>query len=110
MIAPQPLQIETVNGGFYFSARSDLSPMWPPQNTPLWHCLSMLIAGAQVTAETFDTNISEDKLDRLIYVLRGLGWPVKSHVAASVNDVSDESKLSYFIADADKRTILGGDA
>lgn len=110
MIAPQPLQLEAVNGDFYFSAMSDLSPMWPPQNTPLWHCLSMLIAGVQVTEEIFETNIGEDKIDRLIYVLRGLGWPVKSHVALSLNDVSDESTLSYFISDADKRIILEGDA
>lgn len=110
MIAPQPLQIESVNGDFYFSAGSDLSPMWPSQKTRLWHCLSMLIAGVHVTEKSFETHVGDDKLDRLIYVLRGLGWPVKSHIAESVNGIIDESKLSYFIADADKRTILEGDA
>lgn len=110
MIAPQTLQVEGVNGDFYFSAPSELSPIWPHQNTSLWHCLSMLIAGVLVTEATFKNAIGEGKIDRLIYVLRGLGWPVKSLVAASVNDIFDESKLAYFIGDADKQTILEGDA
>lgn len=110
MIAPQPLQVEDPNSDFYFSAPSDRVPSWPPQNTSLWHCLSMLIAGVAVTDATFAQVHTGSKLDRLVYVLRGLGWPVKSHIAASVNGISDESKLSYYIGQKDKDVILEGEA
>lgn len=108
MIAPQPLQVEHASGDFYFAAESHIAPMWPAQNTDLWRCLSMLIAGIELTNATFK-KLSAGKLDRLVYVLRGLGWPVMSHVAPSVDEKSDESKLSYFIGDADKRVILEGE-
>ncbi len=72
--------------------------------------LSMLIAGVEVTDATFAKVVKGSKLDRLVYVLRGLGWPVKSHVAASVNGICDESKLCYYIGDEDNYVILEGEA
>ena len=110
MKAPHPLQIEDANCGFYFCAAPNITPIWPSMNTSLWLCLSMLIAGVAVTDATFAQVVKGGKLDRLVYVLRGLGWPVKSHVAPSINGICDESKLSYFIGDDDKDVILEGEA
>lgn len=109
MFATKSLERETVDAAFYFAADLKARALWPRQNTLLWRCLSMLIAGMLLTETTLNGAIGEGRLDRLIYVLRGLGWPIKSYVATSVSDVIDESKLSYFIEDIDKRNILGGD-
>jgi hypothetical protein len=109
MIAPRASESETPHAAFYFAKNIAFAAIWPRQSSALWHCLSMLIAGVTVTLESFRAVSKCAKLEVLIWTLRGLGWPIKSHVAPSVNGVADASKLSYYISDAGKRMILEDD-
>lgn len=101
--------MESASAPYYFSADPTFAAMWPAQNTGLWHCLSMLIAGVEVSELAFQSVHKRARLQVLISTLRGLGWPIKSHVASSVDGVADETKLSYFIGDSDKHMILEDD-
>jgi hypothetical protein len=107
MIAPRKHQQETPEGAFYFCAETGIAPMWPPQNTPLAYCLSMLIAGLEVTQDSFGASCGHAHLDVLIYVLRGLGWSIGSHPVQKSESDPFATKLSYFMSDAVKSMTVG---
>jgi hypothetical protein len=97
MIAPINLPTEKIHASYYFCAKPSIPAEWVEQNTQMHYYLAKFIAGHHLTQATVTAGHSPVNLANVVYVLRGLGWPIKCHAAMDYQGDEPIETLSYFL-------------
>jgi len=91
-----------------FLPEPDFNPIWPTPNTLPARCLSLMLSGQTFTHPEFEAITGSWRLSAVIFLLKGLGWPVSSwEIPAPTSECPARAISRYFLEQQVINEVLG---
>lgn len=98
-------------GQMSFLPEPDFNPVWPNPNTLPGRCLSLMLMGKSFDHPEFEAITGSWRLSAVVFVLKGLGWPVESfEIPAPSHECPSRTISRYFLTPETIQAVFGGRA
>ncbi len=105
---PDSLQASSGFEQMSFLPEPDFNPIYPSPNTLPARCLSLMLNGQSFTHPEFEQITGSWRLSAVIFILKGLGWPVESYdLLAPSQECPTRTISRYYLPSKIIRAVFG---